>query len=414
MSDSNLGRGASAEELQARGLAASMRADPALAALVGLHGFDSQAALAAARMHHMHQLSQLGGLGDLALLQSFQGGPGLLGQRPFTSAFDEPTRKLSRTEKKRNREQQRRHEVNEGFDSLIDLLRRIEPRFRTGSRKPAFSAGADMDEHTITNRVDLLDYTMHLIQSLHDDNEKKKERIKELIAEKKLKSEAKSDLLEVVHRDTDARETKREEDKKNDGTNEDISTAVESKDKKKKTKKTKTTKKKVLTLSRSEGMDVNTPVAVLGPIPESLGLRPRVVRPSDGAAITVPIGSGFGAGEFETAMGLLGSRLGGPSVLEMANARSSHGLAVQRALMASNPLLLQRDAAAFLGSGAAATLAAHQQQQLFTGLPASPSLAYHQLLMGAGASLAGMKRTPDDDCDNGEKGLGETMTKKKK
>ena len=204
------------------------------------------------------------------------------------------------------------------------------------------------------------------------------------------------------------------QDKKNDGTNEDISTAVESKDKKKKTKKTKTTKKKVLTLSRSEGMDVNTPVAVLGPIPESLGLRPRVVLPSDGAAITVPIGSGFGAGEFETAMGLLGSRLGGPSVLEMANARSSHGLAVQRALMASNPLLLQRDAAAFLGSGAAATLAAHQQQQLFTGLPASPSLAYHQLLMGAGASLAGMKRTPDDDCDNGEKGLGETMTKKKK
>jgi hypothetical protein len=183
MSDQNRSR-ASVEEIQARGLAA-MRADPTLAALVGMQGFDSQAALAVARMHHVHQLSQLGGLGDLALLQGF-GGAGLLGRHGGGSP-ETPSRKLSRTEKKRNREQQRRHEVNEGFDALIDLLRRIEPKFRTGSRKPAFSAGADMDEHTITNRVDLLDYTMKLLQHLHDENESKKDKIKGLLIEQATK-----------------------------------------------------------------------------------------------------------------------------------------------------------------------------------------------------------------------------------
>lgn len=176
MSDANIGRRTSVDDLQPRGLAAAMRADPTLAAWVGMQGIDSQAALTVARMH---QLSQLGGLCELALLQGLHSGVGM--QTP--SLPETPSRKLSRTEKKRNREQQRRHEVNEGFDSLIDLLRRIEPKFRTGSRKPAFSAGADMDEHTITNRVDLLDYTMKLLQSLHDDNETKKVKIKELIAE---------------------------------------------------------------------------------------------------------------------------------------------------------------------------------------------------------------------------------------
>ena len=184
MSDQNL-NSASVEEMQARGLAA-MRADPNLAAtMVGMQGFDSQAALAMARMHHVHQLNQLGGLGDLALLQGF-GGPGLLGRHSEVSP-EPPSQKLSRTEKKRNREQQRRHEVNEGFDGLIDLLRRIEPKFRTGSRKPTFSAGADIDEHTITNRVDLLDYTMKLLQHLHDENEIKKEKIKELLVEQATK-----------------------------------------------------------------------------------------------------------------------------------------------------------------------------------------------------------------------------------
>ena len=176
MSDANIGCRTSAEALQPRGLAATMRADPTLAAWVGIQGIDSQAALTVARMH---QLSQLGGLCELALLQGLHSGVG----RQTPCSPEAPSRKLSRTEKKRNREQQRRHEVNEGFDSLVDLLRQIEPKFRTGSRKPAFSAGADMDEHTITNRVDLLDYTMKLLQSLHDDNEKKKEKIKELIAE---------------------------------------------------------------------------------------------------------------------------------------------------------------------------------------------------------------------------------------
>jgi hypothetical protein len=114
-----------------------------------------------------------------------------------------------------------------------------------------------------------------------------------------------------------------------------------------------------------------------------------------------------GAGDFETAMGLLGSRLGGvPSALELAAARSS---AFQRALMASNPMLMQRDSAAFLGGGGSAALA---QQQFFAGLAGPSSLAYQQLLMGAGTGfgLSGMKRPAEDVAEEkgtGEKGTGE-------
>jgi hypothetical protein len=127
--------------------------------------------------------------------------------------------------------------------------------------------------------------------------------------------------------------------------------------------------------------------------------------------IGLPVG---GAVDLETVMGLpASSRLGGvPSALELAAVRSA---AFQRALIANNSMLMQRDAAAFLGSGGSAALA---QQQFFAGLAGPSSFAYQQLLMGAGTGLglSGMKRPADDlveENDTGKKSTGEKTTEEK-
>jgi hypothetical protein len=91
------------------------------------------------------------------------------------------------------------------------------------------------------------------------------------------------------------------------------------------------------------------------------------------------------------------SKLGTPLVLGLENAEFSHMLAIQRALLTSNPLLLQQDANnGCTGSASVvASFAAHfqQQAQLFPWLTGPPTFPYLQSLMDSGVSLAGVTST---------------------
>lgn len=90
-------------------------------------------------------------------------------------------------------------------------------------------------------------------------------------------------------------------------------------------------------------------------------------------------------------------KLGTPLVLGLENAEFSHILAIQRALLTSNPLLMQQDATNdCMGSGSfEASFAAHcqQQAQLIPWFTGPRTVPYLQSLMNSGVGLTGVYGT---------------------
>jgi hypothetical protein len=87
----------------------------------------------------------------------------------------------NRSERKRSREKRRRSELNTGLDSLATLLYTIEPKL-----KSPLSAGKGLHsdeaegQTAISNRVELINFTVKVMTRLHEENEARKLVISDL------------------------------------------------------------------------------------------------------------------------------------------------------------------------------------------------------------------------------------------
>jgi len=110
---------------------------------------------------------------------------------------------LSASERKRNREKQRRNKLNQGLDELASLLYKIDPSLQTYSEAPpshlsSSQGGWPMDfppkdgSQTITNRVELINCALKMLKQLHRENEQRKKFLEDL---------AKAGLISLAHID---------------------------------------------------------------------------------------------------------------------------------------------------------------------------------------------------------------------
>lgn len=97
-----------------------------------------------------------------------------------------PAKKSAATsaEHKRNREKQRRSELNETLDDLSELVFQIDPSLRSGRAEVVgdedqrmMSAGR---KNTITNRTELIQCTVRLLKRIHAENQRKDQVIADL------------------------------------------------------------------------------------------------------------------------------------------------------------------------------------------------------------------------------------------
>lgn len=99
----------------------------------------------------------------------------------FQPNVGEPSQEtsLSRSERKRNREQHRRNEVTNGLDAMAAMLSKIDPgRMKGGrwtSKKESGDGGVAM------SRVELLNHALETLDRLHTENESRKRIIADLI-----------------------------------------------------------------------------------------------------------------------------------------------------------------------------------------------------------------------------------------
>jgi hypothetical protein len=86
---------------------------------------------------------------------------------------------LTSAEYKRNREKQRRSELNDSLDDLSDLVFQIDPSLKSGRDE---AVGNDsVEDHkksiggksTITNRTELIQCTVRLLRRIHSENQQK-------------------------------------------------------------------------------------------------------------------------------------------------------------------------------------------------------------------------------------------------
>ena len=108
---------------------------------------------------------------------------------------------LSASERKRNREKERRNKLNHGLDELATLLFSIDPSLQTYGDAPS-SPGSSWatntplpkeGAHTITNRVELINCTLKVLKQLHHENEERKQILNDL---------AKGGMVTIPHVDS--------------------------------------------------------------------------------------------------------------------------------------------------------------------------------------------------------------------
>ena len=93
---------------------------------------------------------------------------------------------MSRSEKKKHREQKRRKQVNKGLDELMALLVEIDPSIKStdGDKSRQGQAKAPPDEkhgdHPLLNRVDLISRTVSVLDRLYRENKQQKLIIEQL------------------------------------------------------------------------------------------------------------------------------------------------------------------------------------------------------------------------------------------
>ena len=108
------------------------------------------------------------------------------GSESDTAPMPPPPKKSAATsaEHKRNREKQRRSELNETLDDLSELVFQIDPALRSGRAaeevgmedQQLISAGR---KNTITNRTELIQCTVRLLKRIHAQNQEKDKIIAE-------------------------------------------------------------------------------------------------------------------------------------------------------------------------------------------------------------------------------------------
>lgn len=79
---------------------------------------------------------------------------------------------LSRSERKRNREQHRRNEVTNGLDALATMLAKIDPGRMKGGRWTSKKENGDVG--VAMSRVELLNHALETLERLHTENEERK------------------------------------------------------------------------------------------------------------------------------------------------------------------------------------------------------------------------------------------------
>mmetsp|Transcript_24608 Transcript_24608/g.36112 ORF Transcript_24608/g.36112 Transcript_24608/m.36112 type:complete len:289 (+) Transcript_24608:67-933(+) len=85
---------------------------------------------------------------------------------------------LSRTERKRCREKKRRSDVNRGFDSLTSVLMKIEhPQAMSEPSTSPASQDPGIGAHRCNNRVELISWSIKVLERLHKENEELKEKV---------------------------------------------------------------------------------------------------------------------------------------------------------------------------------------------------------------------------------------------
>ena len=119
-----------------------------------------------------------------------------------------PPKKSAATsaEHKRNREKQRRSELNETLDDLSELVFQIDPSLRSGRAEVVgdedhrmMSAGR---KNTITNRTELIQCTVRLLKRIHAENQRKDQVIADLGHTKHKKSQVGQGGAQVVNNGT--------------------------------------------------------------------------------------------------------------------------------------------------------------------------------------------------------------------
>lgn len=97
-----------------------------------------------------------------------------------------------RAERKRQREQQRRHNLNKGLDEMMAILFRIDPRLKDDSIErsnlqsrlggPMSPTVSKNENNALLSRVEIVQYAVSTLERLHRENEERKMVIADLMA----------------------------------------------------------------------------------------------------------------------------------------------------------------------------------------------------------------------------------------
>ena len=103
-----------------------------------------------------------------------------------TSRGDDDEGDLSRSERKRNREKNRRNALNHRLESLATLLFKIDPSLKAGakcitpSNSSSNSSNSNSMDQTIMNRVSLIQSAVQTLERIYNENEERKLIIRDL------------------------------------------------------------------------------------------------------------------------------------------------------------------------------------------------------------------------------------------
>ena len=97
---------------------------------------------------------------------------------------DGPKLAKAKSEKKRDREQQRRNALNEGMDRLTDLIFLIDPQLRVvaESRVTKNSSNKTPSTYQLMSRVELVNSAVATLQRVHQENERTKMAIAQIMS----------------------------------------------------------------------------------------------------------------------------------------------------------------------------------------------------------------------------------------
>lgn len=85
---------------------------------------------------------------------------------------DGPKLAQSRSEKKRNREQQRRNQLNEGLDRLTEVIFIVDPDLKAAARARASNNNrSSVPDTQLLSRVELIDTAVATLHRVHQQNE---------------------------------------------------------------------------------------------------------------------------------------------------------------------------------------------------------------------------------------------------